>query len=75
MIDKGYNSFITGDETWLYYYDVPTVSKQSLGLWGWGHTDSCKNSRSQKKKMTAVFFKSSGIFVRIVLDDHAFMNN
>lgn len=71
--DKGQsryvNNIVTGDETWLYYYDVPTKAQNKV--WVFDDDDTpviVRKSRSVKKKMIAVFFKSSGILERVVLD-------
>lgn len=71
--DKGQspyvNNIVTGDETYLYYYDVPTKSQNKI--WVFDEEDTpvaVRKSRSVKKKMIVVFFKSSGIVKRVVLD-------
>lgn len=73
LFDKGQsqyvNSIVTGDETWLYYYDVPTKAQNKVWVFDDEHTPvAVRKSRSVKKKMIAVFFRSSGIVERVVLD-------
>lgn len=63
------NSIVTCDETWLYYFDVPTKSQSKV----WMFEDeppptSVKMSRSVKKRMVAVFFTKRGILATVVLD-------
>ena len=61
-------SIVTGDETWLYYYDLPSKSKNKI--WIFEDEDTpvqvCK-SKSTRKRMTAVFFTSRGLLYRIML--------
>lgn len=63
------NSIVTGDETWLYYYDVPTKSQSKV--WMFEDEDNpvtVRKSRSVKKRMVAVFFSARGIVERVVLE-------
>ena len=63
------NSIVTGDETWLYYYDVPTKAQSKV--WVFGDEDTpvtVRKSRSVKKRMVAVFFSVRGVVERVVLE-------
>lgn len=63
------NSIVTGDETWLYYYDVPSKSRNKVWLFENEPTPTQpRKSRSVKKKMIAVFFSKRGLLDRVVLD-------
>ena len=54
---KNVNSIVTGDETFLYYYDVPTKSQSRVSLFQDENTPvEVQKSRSVKKRMIAVFF-------------------
>ncbi|KAF2884266.1 hypothetical protein ILUMI_21918 [Ignelater luminosus] len=69
MFDKGQsqhvNSIVTGDETWLYYYDVPIKAQNKVWVFGGEDTlVAVRKSRSLKNKIIAVFFKLSGIVER-----------
>lgn len=58
---KSVSSIITGDETWIYYYDVPTKSQSKI----WVFEDEeqptqVRKSKSVKKIMMTVFFNKQG---------------
>ena len=54
---------ITGDETWVYGYEVENKmqSSQWIGK-GFAGPKQCRMSRSNVKVMLVVFFDSKGIF-------------
>lgn len=63
------SNIVTGDETWLYYFDVPSKSKNKIKLFENEPTPiQVRKSRPVKKKMIAVFFTRRGILDRIVLE-------
>ncbi|UYV72377.1 hypothetical protein LAZ67_9002838 [Cordylochernes scorpioides] len=63
------NSIITGDETWLHYFDVPTKAKNKVRIFEGESTPvSVRKSRSIKKKMLAVFFTVRGVVIREILE-------
>lgn len=62
------NSIVTGDETWLYYFDLPSKSRNKIWLFEDEQTRTMvKQSRSVKKKMIVVFFGRRGIISRFIL--------
>ena len=64
------NSIVTGDESWLYYYDVRSKSKNKVWVFENEKTPtSVKQSRSVRKKMVVVFFGRRGIIKRICLNE------
>lgn len=66
---KDVDSIVTGDETWLYYFDLPTKSKSKLWVFEDESTPTMvKQQRSVKKRMIVVFFGKRGIIKRVVLD-------
>lgn len=63
------NSIVTGDETWLYYYDAPTKS-QSMA-WAVKAEEAqkiAKHVQSARKKIIAVFFGKCGLIERVILN-------
>ncbi|MEE4247654.1 MAG: transposase [Kangiellaceae bacterium] len=63
---------ITGDETWLYHYDVET--KRSSAEWvpeGGQRPLKARRSRSQGKRTFAIFFDSHGVVAMVKLQDQA----
>lgn len=63
------NNIVSGDETWLYYFDVPSKNKNKVWLFENEQTPvQVRKSRSVKKKMIAVFFTRRGILERVVLE-------
>ena len=63
------NSIVTGNETWLYYYDVPTQSDSRV--WLCEDEDNpvvVRKSRSIKKIIITVFFGKRGVVERVVLE-------
>ncbi|KAF2880544.1 hypothetical protein ILUMI_25631 [Ignelater luminosus] len=63
------NNFVTGDETWLYYYNVRSKRKNQVWLFENEEAPTeVRKSRSIRKKMIVVFFTVTGILKRIVLD-------
>lgn len=74
MFDNGkspsVNSIVTGDESWLYYYDVKSKSKNKVWIFeDQEQPTTVKESRSVKKKMVVVFCGKRGIIKRITLDE------
>ncbi|CAB3252061.1 unnamed protein product [Arctia plantaginis] len=66
---KYVNSIITCDETWLYYFDVPTKSQSKVWVFQDEDTPtSVKMSQTVKTRMVAVFFSKRVILSTIVLD-------
>jgi hypothetical protein len=62
------SSVLTGDETWLYFYDMPTEAQNKV----WVCEDEnmpvyVRKSRSVKKRMVAVFCTVRGVVERVVL--------
>jgi hypothetical protein len=58
------SSILTGDETWLNFYDVPTKAQNKV--WVFEHENmplSVRKSRSMKSKMVAIFFT-----IRVVVE-------
>lgn len=63
------NSIVTGDETWLYYYDMPTKSQSKIWLCeNEEPATKIKTARSVKKRMIVVFFGKRGIIKTVLLD-------
>lgn len=79
LIDRYENSrnqrqfeVITGDETWLYHFDVET--KRSSAEWvpeGGQRPVKARRSRSQGKRMFAVFFDSQGVIAMVKVEGQA----
>lgn len=63
------DSIVTGDETWLYYFDIPSKSQSKLWVFENEPTPTMvKQQKSVKKRMIVVFFAKRGIIKRVVLD-------
>ena len=63
---------ITGDETWLYHFDVET--KRSSAEWvpeGGQRPVKARRSRSQGKRMFAIFFDSRGLVAMVKVEGQA----
>lgn len=63
---------ITGDETWLYHFDVET--KRSSSEWvpeGGQRPLKARRSRSRGKRMFAIFFDSSGVVAMVKVEGQA----
>ena len=63
------NFIVTGDLTWLYYYDVPTKSQNKV----WVFEDEevpvpVRKSKCIDKRIVAVFFTKDGIIETVLLD-------
>lgn len=72
---KDVNSIVTGDETWLYYFDVPSKSRSKIWVFEDEPTPTqVKQQKSIKKRMIAVFFGVRGIVTRVVLDKEKTVN-
>ena len=56
-MSKEMNSIITGDETWIYYYDVLTKSQSKIWVFeGEEYPRQARKSRSVGNRMMMVFF-------------------
>jgi histone-lysine N-methyltransferase SETMAR len=67
-VSRYVNRILTGDETWLYFYDMPTKAQNKV----WDFEDenmlvSVQKSRSMKKRMATVFFTVRGVAECMVL--------
>ena len=64
-------NIVTGDETCLYYYDLPTKSRSTI--WMLEDDDvpnsSYKYSRTIKKRMISVFFAREGLIKIVIMDN------
>ena len=63
------NLIVTGDERWLYYYDVPTKSQSKV----WVFEDEevpvqVRKSESIGSRMVAMFFTKGGILTTVSLE-------
>jgi len=66
---KQINSIVTGDETWVYFYDIPTKTQSQL--WIFEDEDSpvqVRQSKSIGKRMFAIFFSKGGLVKAVMLD-------
>lgn len=63
---------ITGDEAWFYYYDPLTKNQSRVWVSEGDPTPTkVRRTRSVGMKMFAIFFRKSGMVIRIPLEDHA----
>ena len=65
----GVDFIVTGDETWLYYYHVPTKSQSKV----WVYEDKevpvqVRKSKYIGKRMVTVFFTKGGILTTVSLE-------
>ena len=63
------NFIVTGDETWLHYYDVPTKSQSKV----WVFKDEevpvqVRKSKSIGKRMVTLFITKGGILTSVSLE-------
>jgi hypothetical protein len=63
------NGILTGDKSWLYFYDVPTKAQNNVWVFEDENTlVSVRKSQSVKKRMVAVFFTVRGVVECVVLE-------
>jgi histone-lysine N-methyltransferase SETMAR len=64
------SDIVTGDETWIYYYDPPTKRQSTVWI---GENEprptKVKKSRSVGKRMFAMFFSRSKMVAKIMLQN------
>ena len=65
------NFIVTGDETWLHYYDVPMKSQSKV----WVYEDEqvpvqVRKSKSIGKRVVAVFFTKGEILITVSLEKY-----
>jgi histone-lysine N-methyltransferase SETMAR len=68
--DRIISQIVTGDETWVYYYDAP--SNQEAKIWISQDEEPPKMMKKDihvKKVMYAVFFRSTGLVKIVKLDE------
>ena len=59
------NNIVTGDETWIYYYEPPSREMNKVWLQKGGKKPTvAKRSRSVKKVLYTIFFDTSGIVLQ-----------
>lgn len=73
---KAVFDIVTGDETWLYFYDPPTKRESMV----WIPKDAprpakVKQSRSVGKRMFALFLRKSGFVAKVMLQQGGTINS
>jgi len=65
---KSVSSVVTGDETWIHYYDIPTRAQSKQWVFEDESTPTLvKSAKSVNKRMFAVFFSRSGPVAQVML--------
>jgi [histone H3]-lysine36 N-dimethyltransferase SETMAR len=68
ILESGFKNIITGDETWIHFYTVP--SKESNKVWlkyGENRPQIARTAQNSKKRMFCIFFSAEGIVARILV--------
>ncbi|KAI6658757.1 Transposase [Oopsacas minuta] len=67
---RRWSEVITGDETWIYYYDIQSKQQSSKWIFEDEQPDSIpKQPRAVDKRMFAVFFSTRGIIEYVMLPE------
>ena len=68
-MSKKVNYIITVDETWIYYYDVPTKSQRNILVYeGEENPTQARKSRSVGKGMMVGFFGKRDVIKMVMLE-------
>ncbi len=63
-------SIITGEETWIHYYDIPTKSQSKQWVFEVEETpNQLRQSKPVGKRMFAVFFSKRGLVEAVMLEN------
>ncbi len=67
-LNKGYKNIVTGDETWIHSYTIP--SKEDNKVWlekGSNRPQIVKTAQNSRKYMFCIFFTYEGVVASIVI--------
>ena len=65
MTKKQFANVVTGDETWVHYFEP--VRKVSNKIWATYHSKIAKRSLSTKKVLYAIFFSGEGVTIKVLV--------